>query len=380
VAADLLSASADAIVAGDLALARDRLRQADMQALFDFARRLMGPEDKDIHRRRPVPKSASVVSKMAARMPNSSQIKALYLRDGWRCRFCGCRVVSNRARDAMRACLPGAIPWGEVEGFHGAFFSMTASVDHVRPHSAGGDNSAENLVTACWSCQFGRGAYTLEELGLSDPRGRPPIVDDWDGLCRVLGRGTGNSSQYDNETAAASQIHERGRQAPQSSDVQGVPHPAGARARTKPSHLSEAKYFDLLENMDPGAAAPFKTFLESLADTGVAPEYQQSVVLRFALPSGAAASAGWVRTDGTVYVADAHYFAEKVGRREIGQRYLDAVAAIAGGTVRRYEKGHPEVFEREGGSLRVSLLLRDAAGWRGLIATFINELRTATTA
>jgi hypothetical protein len=76
---------------------------------------------------------------------------------------------------------------GEAEGYHGAFFALTASVDHVLPHSAGGSNEAQNLVTACWPCQFGRGAYTIEELGLSDPRLRSPVVDDWDGLCRVIG-------------------------------------------------------------------------------------------------------------------------------------------------------------------------------------------------
>ena len=186
-AADLLSAAADAIVAGDLKLARDRLRQADMPALFEFARRLMGSVDVEIHRRRPVPKSSAVVTKAILRMPTSAETRALYLRDGWRCRFCGCRVVSNRARSAMRACIPGAIPWGESEGYHGAFFALTASVDHVLPHSAGGGNEPQNLVTACWSCQFGRGAYTIEEFGLSDPRFRPPVVDGWDGLCRVIG-------------------------------------------------------------------------------------------------------------------------------------------------------------------------------------------------
>ena len=156
IAADLLSAAADAILAGDLKLARDRLRQADMPALFEFARRLMGPEDAEIHRRRPVPKPTAVVTKAISRMPTSAETRSLYARDGWRCRFCGCRVVSNRARSAMRACVPGAIPWGELESYHGAFFALTASVDHVLPHSAGGGNEPQNLVTACWSCQFGR--------------------------------------------------------------------------------------------------------------------------------------------------------------------------------------------------------------------------------
>jgi hypothetical protein len=187
-AADLLAEAADAIVAGDVGTARERLLQADMPVLFEYARKLMGPADPEIHRRRPVAVSAVKVAKAANRMPNATETAELHARDGWRCRFCGCRVVSRRVRSAIGNCLPGAVPWSEGEGYHGAFLAMTASVDHVVPHSAGGGNEPGNLVTACWSCQFGRGAYTIEEVGLLDPRDRPPVVDAWDGLSRVIGK------------------------------------------------------------------------------------------------------------------------------------------------------------------------------------------------
>ena len=127
------------------------LRQADMPVLFDYARRLMGREDHEVHRRRASDESPVKAEKVFARMPGAAETLALHARDGWRCRFCGCRVVSGRARSAVRASLPGALPWGEGEGYHAAFFAMTASVDHVVPHSAGGTNEPGNLVTACWS-------------------------------------------------------------------------------------------------------------------------------------------------------------------------------------------------------------------------------------
>jgi hypothetical protein len=187
-AADLLSEAVDALIAGSLDTARNRFRQADIPTLFEYARKLMGPEDPEIHRRRAVAAPGAKIGKAAARMPNAAETLALYARDGWRCRFCGCRVVSSRARSLIRASLPDAVPWGEAEGYHAAFFAMTASVDHVVPHSAGGGNEPKNLVTACWSCQFGRGSYTLEEVGLLDPRDRPVVVDDWDGLTRLIGK------------------------------------------------------------------------------------------------------------------------------------------------------------------------------------------------
>jgi hypothetical protein len=132
--------------------------------------------------------STDIVDYMRSRrqVPNAAATRALHSRDGWRCRYCGCRVVSKSARDKMRAALPGAIPWRKSEGYHAAFLALLATVEHVTPSSNGGDINSQNLVTACWPCQFGRCNYSLDELGLVDPRSRAPIVDDWDGLCRIL--------------------------------------------------------------------------------------------------------------------------------------------------------------------------------------------------
>jgi hypothetical protein len=165
-AAQMLSEAADAMLARDRDLARDLLRRADLPVLFEHASLVMSGRDPNVQRRRPVAAPTEKVEKIASRMPSGAETKALFARDGWRCRFCECRVVPPKVRTAMRAALPGAIPWSETEGFHGAFFAMSASVDHIVPHSAGGFNDVENLVTACWSCQFGRGAWTLEEVGL----------------------------------------------------------------------------------------------------------------------------------------------------------------------------------------------------------------------
>ena len=187
-AAELLSEAADAILAGCLDQACSLVRRADMPVLFEHASLVMSGRNPRIQRRRPVEVTAAKTAKIASRMPSGETTRALFARDGWRCRFCGCRVVPPKVRTAMRAALPGAIPWSEAEGFHGAFYGMNASVDHVVPHSAGGTNEEANLVTACWPCKFGRGAWSLEEVGLLDPRTRPPVRDGWDGLGRLLTR------------------------------------------------------------------------------------------------------------------------------------------------------------------------------------------------
>ncbi len=86
--------------------------------------------------------------------------------------------------------MPEVIRWGARSNErHAAFFALSASVDHLVPHARGGDGSLGNLVTACQSCNLGRGGWLIEEVGLIDPRTRPPAIDAWDGLDRVLRSG-----------------------------------------------------------------------------------------------------------------------------------------------------------------------------------------------
>ena len=195
IAADLLSQAADALLDGQQEVARECLHRADIPVLYDFARKVMR-EEKDIQRRRKITAVGEKVEKSAERLPSTAIQMAMYNRDGWRCRYCGCRVVFRPALHHIRKLLPGAINWpqkpyidagGKFVRHHGAFEALIAVPDHVVPHSAGGDSLLDNLVTSCWPCNFGRMHYSLEECGIMDPRLRPPMVEGhWDGLFRVM--------------------------------------------------------------------------------------------------------------------------------------------------------------------------------------------------
>jgi len=67
---------------------------------------------------------------------------------------------------------------------HRAFQALWVQYDHLLPHARGGDNSLDNMVITCAPCNFGRGDYTLEKMGLNDPRTRDPVRSTWDGLER----------------------------------------------------------------------------------------------------------------------------------------------------------------------------------------------------
>jgi 5-methylcytosine-specific restriction endonuclease McrA len=52
--------------------------------------------------------------------------------------------------------------------------------------SRGGHTSLENLVTACYPCNFGKDNYTLDQLNLQSPFSSPPIESEHDGFVSLL--------------------------------------------------------------------------------------------------------------------------------------------------------------------------------------------------
>jgi 5-methylcytosine-specific restriction endonuclease McrA len=131
------------------------------------------------------PPSLAKNQRVKARMPNTAEKAALYRRDGYHCRFCGVPVIRREVRERIRRVYPDALRWGPTTAEqHAAFQLMWAQYDHVLPHARGGNNELDNVVITCAPCNFARWHYTLEEVGLVDPRTRAPLQSNWDGLER----------------------------------------------------------------------------------------------------------------------------------------------------------------------------------------------------
>lgn len=90
--------------------------------------------------------------------PNRSAKFAVWARDGWRCRYCGVRVVQTESGDTVCA-------------------TNTATVDHVHPRRLGGTNRMQNLVTACYACNQAKGSSTYAAA--------PSLADVWPSLNRA---------------------------------------------------------------------------------------------------------------------------------------------------------------------------------------------------
>ncbi len=130
----------------------------------------------------PMPRSETKGSKrMVApleRLPLTKiEMARVYVRDGWRCRYCARKLVFHYVLELLRMVSPGFK--GLLKGHHMPFADtepaverMYPNVDHVEPRL----HAPENLVTACTPCNTRKSDW----LGWPPPG---PITDNgWDGL------------------------------------------------------------------------------------------------------------------------------------------------------------------------------------------------------
>ena len=252
-AVGLLEGAAEAVQAGRLDEARELLRQADSSAIRTHLARVMGRTNPEVHGAPPTVRSLLPRAERDRRTSATTEL-TVFRRDGWRCRFCGIQVVGPKARARLTALLPDAAPWGAADRQkHAALLGLVAVADHVVPWSRGGRSEAANLVTACGACNYGRNNWTLDEVGVRDPRMRAPVVDGWDGLMRIA------------DTAAV-----RGPRSQLGSDDRAVVSGRGV------------DWFEALEAAVPGSVARLHTFLDMCSGAPVTWSVRNVLVVRIA--------------------------------------------------------------------------------------------------
>lgn len=114
--------------------------------------------------------------------------RLVWSRDHYRCRYCDLPTIPPERIKSIRALVGHDIlPWGGTNASrHGTLFLARAEYDHVVPVSIGGPNTVDNLVTACPSCNYGKDRWTVQELGLDDPRATEVLNCDWNGLSHFM--------------------------------------------------------------------------------------------------------------------------------------------------------------------------------------------------
>ena len=143
---------------------------------------------------RPVLDTSALVAQPAAQgaagmrakrkdLPIETQL-ATFRRDNFTCRYCGKQTIFTPLVRLLSALYPSAFPYHKNWKFgscHLLYWTHTASIEHIVPVVAGGDNDERNLATACYWCNDWKSHWTVEQLGWTL---HPSSESAWDGLSR----------------------------------------------------------------------------------------------------------------------------------------------------------------------------------------------------
>jgi 5-methylcytosine-specific restriction endonuclease McrA len=187
IAAGYLDEAVSAHLLGKFKSAAELIRRADMPIIREWTDSLWGSNSPYVRYRDIANAPPHVVRKRGVkeRSPTEDVKRVLLLRDGHHCRFCGIPLIRKEVRIRIMEKYPDVLLWKRknIEQ-HAAFQAMWVQYDHIIPYARGGNSNIENMVITCAPCNYARMQYTLEEVGLIDPRMHGPVRSRWDGLER----------------------------------------------------------------------------------------------------------------------------------------------------------------------------------------------------
>lgn len=122
----------------------------------------------------------------------TTRVRRIAARDGYLCGYCDIRVIEPEILRKIDKMLGGGILHNRStprnnRSYHGIWLMTAVTLDHIEPLAKNHDDSDENLVTCCWSCNFGKYHYELDELGLRAPVSDRGRSTGWSGARELMG-------------------------------------------------------------------------------------------------------------------------------------------------------------------------------------------------
>jgi hypothetical protein len=149
-------------------------------------------------------------------------------------------------------------------------------------------------------------------------------------------------------------------------------------ASSKAMTASEPEFYAQLEQRMPGMSDKLKGFVSSLKHLGVEPEFGKSLFLRWQSPDGTLLSAGTIEPTGSIWLLKTVTDTRLVGNQSAGELYLETIARLGNGSIKRYDNGSIDVRGSDERSLRLPAIIENAPAWRDAVAKLINNTSQST--
>lgn len=135
-----------------------------------------------------IPKSSNLSIELDPLRSPDKYREEVFKRDNFTCQYCGGKVISKEVLN-MYSKVVGEeyfCTTGTNLERHGIVLAFRANADHVTPWKYGGTTNVKNLVTCCWSCNYGKAGYSLNEIMLDNPQNNNLNNPGWSGLTEYM--------------------------------------------------------------------------------------------------------------------------------------------------------------------------------------------------
>jgi hypothetical protein len=136
---------------------------------------------------------------------------------------------------------------------------------------------------------------------------------------------------------------------------------------------TEPEFYAKLEQRLPGQADKLRAFVASLKPLGLEPKFGKSLSLRWQAEDGSRLSAGTIESSGSIWLLKTVTDARMAGNQSAGERYLETLARLTNGSIKRYDNGSIDVRGPDGRALRLPALIELAPEWKNAIGTLITD-------
>lgn len=112
----------------------------------------------------------------------------LFARDNYKCRYCTDPVIPKKVFEKAQSLIGSTdLPLGRTNLTRSGFYLMfVATLDHVVPWSLGGRTDESNLVSSCWSCNYGKANFTVDQIGIGNPFNSMVVQDSENKVERLV--------------------------------------------------------------------------------------------------------------------------------------------------------------------------------------------------
>jgi len=149
---------------------------------------------------------------------------------------------------------------------------------------------------------------------------------------------------------------------------------AASRPTKAPQSISSEQFWEAMSTLDSSLPSKLQSFLASIEELGVSPEFKRSLILRWTTPEGQPINLGYIERNGKVWTNDVH---NKLPTT-MTDPYVRQLASILGGSVTASaSSGRPNLANDTGGGVLITDVADKLDGWKDCIATLIESVRNS---